>query len=238
MYYCITLLKHPNYDYKLVVLKSRRPRKRIPKWIYVLKRARKTYLVYEFYKITKLSRSAKEYLNNYMNKWLPEHEFRDIMITAIRMSYKREETINKYIKNLEEFIKMDIPKVEVVRRKLEIKCPTMLDWLPPSFVEMWGKPILRVSGVSTRLYEYSKTYHIYIYDIYRYPDIMKTIIIPKECSEFNMDAVTKLSELPDSLLKDLIRQLKDIINRMNHKRHETLIDVANKLIMMIKLIMN
>jgi hypothetical protein len=227
-------LKHPDFSYyKLVILKSRKPRKRIPKWIYVLKRPRKTYVIYELYKITKLSKYAKEYLKNYMDKWLSEHEFRNVMTTAIRMSHRREEIVNKYLKNLDKFIMSDIPKVEVVRKKLEIKCPTILNWISPSFVMMYGKKLLPLPN--TELYEYSKTYHIYIYE--NHPYIRMTIVIPKECSELNMDAIDKILELPDYLLEHLIIHLKTIINKVDDEELKPLVD-AVKTILMIITIMN
>jgi hypothetical protein len=167
-----------------------------------------------------------------MDKWLSEHEFRNVMTTAIIMSYRKKETMNKHLKNLDEFIMSDIPKVEVVRKKLEIKCPTVLDWISPSFVRVYGKKLLHISN--TELYEYSKTYHIYIYE--DHPAIRMTVIIPKECSELNMDAIGKILELPDYLLDHLIRQLKTIIDKADDEELKPLVDAVKVIMITITII--
>jgi hypothetical protein len=88
-YYSIAILRHPRYsDRKYVVIKSLR-QVRIPRWRYVLKRKRKTYIIYELSKITRLSYEAKEYLRNYVSTWLTEEEFRNVMVEAIKKSYKK-----------------------------------------------------------------------------------------------------------------------------------------------------
>jgi len=189
--------------------------------------------MYELSKITKLSKYAKEYLNDYMYKWLSEHEFRNVMVTAIRMSHRGEEKINKHLKNLDEFIMSEIPKVDTVRRRLEIKCPTILYWISPSFGRIYGKKLLHISNIE--LYEYSKTYHIYINE--NHPALEMTVIIPKECSELNMDAINKILELPDNLRDHLIRQLKTIINEIDDEELKPLAD-AVKMIMMTIVIMS
>jgi hypothetical protein len=208
MYYMITdlmCLADP-HESVAVVIKARRPLRRVPMWSSAMKLRPETptRAIIHVSEISKLSHEAWKYLKEFRGRWLAEEEFVEAMTKAIGLTFKRRETVERRLRRLEAFVAEPLPRREEAAAEgaePPRRYPIVVEGRPPGLLIERGRYLM--DGVRA----YRRSYMIW--------SDRRRIFIPREPSDAEFD--------PRCLTSSLAGELEESVEAAEHVlEHRTL----------------
>ena len=157
----------------LVIVKSHR-RFKPPKWIM---RVAKPRAVSEVTRLSDLGvvikGDGREYIKQYLGKWMEKEEFLDVMRCALLRSYKNMKTVERMFNAVKEFVDRPLAPKQRPPRRAPTKVYELSQSYPPEYIADRAKLEL---GKTIKILVFSKTMHL----CPKFEPPCATVVIPLE----------------------------------------------------------
>jgi hypothetical protein len=153
----IVKLFYERHLYSLAVVKSTR-RFRPPSYINSLWRPRKSSEIIRLSDLgVVIKGEGREYIEQYIGKWMRRREFLNVMMCALYRSYKSVKTVERMMSALEEFAEKPIEPRPGPRRPRNVMYELPYGY-PRRYVEQHAKKVIELDEIAVYIFE--KTIHV------------------------------------------------------------------------------
>jgi len=150
-------------------------------------------------------------LEQYVNRFLDENEFKELITKYISRCYKSKDVIAKRLKRLENFV--NSPVKEKRRKKPEY--PVVIDGAPSELLTRNAVDAVDLDKAFVYLFKRAFCIVAVEYVVGRF-----TVFLPYNVEKVSVDAVVRLN-------KKVINFLKDVVAEIERRNVDTLRDVLN-----------
>ena len=195
MYYLITFYR-VDWGKKFVVIKAKKPLMRLPKSLDTVLRPHATYDAIELTTFFERKRRVvKELIDENINIWMSEEEFKELMIKAINLAYDDNSTREQQIQLLHYFIERE-PQRIIREKKI-----TIIPYRMEKLTRNKRQDKIYLADYIVNIYKSS----VHICEVYKY-DLC--VVIPSDiCSDiYNVD------EKRIKIIADILRGFVDQAN--------------------------
>jgi len=194
MWFAIVKLFYEKHLYSLAVVKSTR-RFRTSSYINSLRRPRKSSEIVRLSDLgVVIKGEGREYIEQYIGKWMRRREFLNVMKCALYRSYKSVKTVERMISALEEFAEKPIEPRPGPRRPSNVMYELPYGY-PRLYVEQHAKKVIKLDEIV--VYVFEKTIHV---APKWWSRLDATVVVPRgeingvELTEKGFETLEKLAE--------------------------------------------